>query len=557
MRRSLLLSLLIIVGACSELPKSDDPEILEGLPDMHSIADSLNRINAQSIKWSVDFKTDSILYAAQKKIDWKREFQAFLKDNVNRLRFKDAYHISDSVSGNTRFVSFKAQTNKQEVKSVEMRIQGGKLAFYKILKERNNLFSISRHTFLFDQAHYQLEIEQSIRGVFENKQFVYGNIMPAGGVWRGVLMMNNEKLPVSFSLNEDEMILKNGAERIIFEKPSSLNDSSVYHSAYFKSHFVFDVVDSTKIKGHWINEKHDETRIMGFEAIKDVAYRFKAHTLPNQNLSGEHGIFFYNEDDKIADSALMVLDQIHHLVHGSILTSTGDYRYLEGVIRNDSLLLSTMDGTHGYLFKGGIESDMIKGWFYAGQSWSQKWKANLNKPVKLTDPEQMTQIKEGERFSFSFPDKNGKIWSLDDPYFQGKVTLVSIMGTWCSNCLDETRFLKEIAESFPEEKIAIVALDFELVSDSAKAISNINRYVSNLDLNFPVLLAALNTSKEKATNALPSLNAIYSYPTLIILDQNHDAVRIHTGFSGPATGFNYYEVFKTRYYELVDSLITN
>jgi hypothetical protein len=40
-----------------------------------------------------------------------------------------------------------------------------------------------------------------------------------------------------------------------------------------------------------------------------------------------------------------------------MITPNSDYRYLEGIVRGDSMFLSTFDGAHSYLFTAKIETD--------------------------------------------------------------------------------------------------------------------------------------------------------------------------------------------------------
>jgi hypothetical protein len=63
-----------------------------------------------------------------------------------------------------------------------------------------------------------------------------------------------------------------------------------------------------------------------------------------------------------------------------------------------------------------------------------------------------------------------------------------------------------------------------------------------------------SNNKEKASEALPMLNGVVAFPTLIFLNHANKVVAIHTGFSGPATSG--YNEFKQKFDELVN-LITS
>jgi thiol-disulfide isomerase/thioredoxin len=63
----------------------------------------------------------------------------------------------------------------------------------------------------------------------------------------------------------------------------------------------------------------------------------------------------------------------------------------------------------------------------------------------LPDAEKLTYLKEGyDRITFSFPIVTGKKVSLTDDKYRGKVVILQLFGTWCPNCMDETKFLKAL-----------------------------------------------------------------------------------------------------------------
>jgi thiol-disulfide isomerase/thioredoxin len=525
---------------------------LPGLPSMSSIADSLNAAGAMSLKWSIQ-DSQKVVNAAADSVDWRKEFQAFLKDDVNKLRFKDAYTISDETDGNVRTVRFDARTNKQEIRSVHYTFSDGKLKHYQITKHRDNLLSSSWQSFTFSENSYTLEVDQRIPKLFNNRQYVHGSILPKGTVWRINFDLGDDQMPILMIEQDDRLLIKNGEELLSFQNVAGTNQ---YRSDYFNAYFEWDNLNDSIRTGKWINAKYDQERVIAVSARADQPTRFfveESIDTAQTNLSGDHRMVFYNDSGEPSDTALLSLRQTRHLLEGSVLTPTGDYRYLVGVIRNDSLLLSSMDGTHCYYFKAAIEGNKLNGVFKAGTKWRQQWEAELGATYELPDAEQLTSIRSNERLSFRLADLDGRFVSLDDKRFQQKPVLISIMGTWCSNCLDETLFLNEVKENYGSS-VEIVALDFELVSDSAKAIENIKRYKENLDIQYPILLAGLKTTKQKVLETLPALSAMVSYPTLIVVDRNHDVVRIHTGFSGPATGDRYYERFRSEYINLIDSV---
>ena len=125
-----------------------------------------------------------------------------------------------------------------------------------------------------------------------------------------------------------------------------------------------------------------------------------------------------------------------------LLTPTGDYRYLEGIVTGDSLLFSTFDGAHAYTFSAKIltTDSIAAGFFGSGINGKETWIAEKNSSARLPEGD-ATELKEGfSRLDFSFPDIDGNKVSINDESFKNKVVIIQVMGSWCPNCLDETKF---------------------------------------------------------------------------------------------------------------------
>ena len=74
-----------------------------------------------------------------------------------------------------------------------------------------------------------------------------------------------------------------------------------------------------------------------------------------------------------------------------------------------------------------------------------------------------------------------------------------------------------------------------------------------LNANYDFVIAGFSTTRS-ASNSLPMLNKVISFPTSIIIDKKGKVRRIHTGFSGPATGV-YYEEFVDDFNQFINKLI--
>jgi thiol-disulfide isomerase/thioredoxin len=135
------------------------------------------------------------------------------------------------------------------------------------------------------------------------------------------------------------------------------------------------------------------------------------------------------------------------------------------------------------------------------------------------------------------------------------VVIVQIFGTWCPNCLDESRYYSDYYKKNKNKGVEFVALAFEYVKTKEKAFEHIHKFKKDIGIDYPILLAQIGTTnKKKAQEKLPMLNHVLSYPTSIFIDKKGDVRKIHTGFNGPATGQKYID-FTIEFESFVDELL--
>ncbi|MFL1895667.1 peroxiredoxin family protein [Aquimarina sp. 2-A2] len=375
------------------------------------------------------------------------------------------------------------------------------------------------------------------------------------GAWRATLTMkDNKKAPFLFEVFDDQTLEIFNAEESIEVHEISITDSLIkiklpVFEGYIKAKFI----DSTHIKGDFIIESLN--RKVPFEAQYGVQDRFAIKTEPKHQITGSWETVFSpnTEDSYIAKG---IFKQNGNVVTGTFRTTTGDYRYLEGVLNGDQLELSTFDGAHAFLFTAQVTDSTMQGIFYSGQHWKEPFSAKLNPDFELPSEDSLTTItEEGKSFTFEFPDTEGTMVSNADPQFQDKVLVIQVLGTWCPNCVDETKYYKQFYESNKDKDLAFVGLAFEYAKTEEKAIKSIQRFKKSLDVPYPILLAQFGTSsKQKAQEKLPMLNHVLSYPTTIVLDKEGNVQKIHTGFNGPATGQKYID-FKNEFERFMKTLL--
>ena len=384
-------------------------------------------------------------------------------------------------------------------------------------------------------------------------------VAPLAGTWRGELaVMDGQMLPFNFRLvqsgpEEYGLEISNAEELISVDEVTIKGDSIIIKTPVFEG-YIAGTFTQDRIEGKFIKESQE--RVVPFKAIYGQTERFEAKNEPIADVSGIwETVFEAGTDDAYLGKG--VFTQNGKKVTGTFQTTTGDYRYLEGIVDGDSLKLSTFDGAHAFLFTAKIDEGVMMGNFYSGNHSKETFVGNRNMDYELPSPDSLTFLKEGfDSFSFRFPNADGNVVSIDDAQFKGKVMVVQLMGTWCPNCLDETKFLVDYMKRNANDELAIVALAFEYAKTEAGAFKSIARLANRIGVTYPILLAQYGSSdKEEAQQKLPMLNHVLSYPTTIFLDKKGKVRKIHTGFNGPATGEKY-ELFKQEFDVEVKQLLS-
>lgn len=385
------------------------------------------------------------------------------------------------------------------------------------------------------------------------------------GIWHLEFQLNETTvLPVSFLLEKKQkklrLFIQNADESIELKEIIYKNDSLIITFPTFDSQLKAKIIAKDNIVGSWCNYTKGPNYTIPFIATSGQQSRFPAQT-STLNVYGKWEVTF--DYDREPEKAIGLFDPLHPVccessscikneIKGTFLTETGDYRYLEGNISNDSLYLSTFDGSHAFLFRSKLVNDTLWGDFLSGTHYSAKWYAVRNDNAKLTDPDSLTYLINNKSIELSLPDLYGGTYQYPNSFAEGKVTLIQIMGTWCPNCLDESRYLREQKNKY-QENLEIVAVTFETQETLEEKIEKVKRYKENLELNYTFVIGG-KACKACAADLFPMLNSVISFPTLIFIDKKGNIRRIHTGFSGPSTGV-YYDKFVEKTNMFIDQLI--
>ena len=379
---------------------------------------------------------------------------------------------------------------------------------------------------------------------------------PSNGMWRGIIHTQEQELPFNFRIAKDDknqiqVSLINGEEKILIDEVRIEGDSIYIPMHIFDADLVA-YFDDQEMTGYW-RKNYAAGYVIPFTARHGETFRFIDQ--PSEikvNIQGRWEVYFENSSGK--KLAVGEFYQNGHNIKGTILRPSGDYRYLVGEIDGNQLFMSTFDGEHAYLFTATIDGDQIKGDYYSGKTRHDSWSATRNDDIELTNAHSLTYLKEGyETVDFSLPDLNGNLVSLQDPKFQNKVVIIQIFGTWCPNCMDETRFLSEWYLNNKDKGVEIVAIAFERKDDLNYARTRIDKLKKRFNVQYEFLFGG-KSDKTYTSKALPMLKGNVSFPTMIVIDRSNKVRDIHTGFSGPGTG-EYYTTFVEDFNSLMDEII--
>jgi thiol-disulfide isomerase/thioredoxin len=382
------------------------------------------------------------------------------------------------------------------------------------------------------------------------------------GTWRGTLKNSaGYELPFNFMVanvaGHQQLTVMNAGERLKVTDIKSKGDSVFIHMPLFDSEFKLKM-GAGNLKGFWIRHLGDHDSQMEFTAKPNTAYRFfKTDEKPAFNISGRWSATF-GDGTSGREKLVGEFKQTGSKLTGTFLSTSGDYRYLEGTVAGKKLYLSCFDGGHAYLFMGNIADSktITDGKEYAALSSQDKWSAIKDDNAKLPDAYSLTALKPGyKKVAFTFKDLNGHEVSLSDARFKNKVIIVQILGSWCPNCMDETNFfVSNYYKKYHSKGVEIIGLAYERTTDFAKSQRTLQQLKAHFKIPYTLLITGYTPAKGDPEKSLPMLADFKGFPSTIIIDKKGEVRKIHTGFSGPGTGEHYTE-FATEFDKLTDELL--
>jgi thiol-disulfide isomerase/thioredoxin len=274
-----------------------------------------------------------------------------------------------------------------------------------------------------------------------------------------------------------------------------------------------------------------------FTAQLGATWRFYPDALPdNADFAGRWDLAFTDGTGRRA-AGVALFDQSFEDVTGTILTPTGDQRFLAGEAHDEELRLSRFDGGAVVLYAAKLDArGRLVGETWSDRDGSQRFVATRNPDATIDAAALASRLRNPEApFTFAFRDLDGTTVSSSNPRFKDKVLLVTLAGSWCPNSHDEARLLVQLDRKYRSSGLEIVSLMFEQHAEFDRAVAAVQRFRTANGIDYPTLIAG-TADKTQAAAVLPQLDAVLAYPTAIFIDRTGHVREIHTGFAGPAAG---------------------
>lgn len=384
--------------------------------------------------------------------------------------------------------------------------------------------------------------------------FVQANPLKVGS-WMGNLnLQNTHELFFQFEVDPNQKItIKNGGEIVEMKDYQIENDSIKVYFTNFPNYLIFkvDPLNENKLSGYFVNPDRKKHSRIEFKAFFDddtpvIDIRYK-----HENFDGKWQVTF-NPNTEDQYPAIGKFEQVNNKITGTFLTETGDYRFLKGTVINNELWLTSFDGAHVFLFTAHLMNDTLRGEFLSGNHWKTDWIGVRNDDFTLKDPDSLTYMVKDD-FKFQFKNLNGQNYVYPNQQLKGKVVIVQILGTWCPNCLDETKFYNELYDQFHNDGLEIIGVAYESPENFEDQVERIQRYIDNKSVPYPILVGG-RASKTITSKDFDMLNKVSSFPTSIFINKDGEVVKIHTGFNGPGTG-EIYEEYKIETIQMINRLL--
>ena len=378
---------------------------------------------------------------------------------------------------------------------------------------------------------------------------------PTEGMWRGVIHYSNAEVPFLFDVAYEGNSKTPTITIINGDDEADIDRATVKGDSIHIPMFAFDTIIKAKftensMKGRWY--KNHSNRDYRFEATYD-APRYNSTGLKTPTQIENRWQMTFRPGTERAYPVLGIFEQSGHIITGTMLTETSDYRFFEGVIDGNTLKASSFDGTHAFAMEGTFENGTWKGKMIYSSGSSEDWKAVYDEHAEIRDPFGVISLGKTEhKPDFESLPAEGQP-AINTEKYDGKVLMIQLFGTWCPNSYDQTNYLVDWYKNHRKDDVEILAVSFEANYSVEYGEKRIAEYKQNMNIDYDVILGG-RLNKGVAASAFPFMDRIMAFPTLVIVDKKGYARYVHSFFTGPATG-EYYTRFDERLNQILDELL--
>lgn len=367
------------------------------------------------------------------------------------------------------------------------------------------------------------------------------------GQWRGIIEYEDEDVPFEFLVDDNlQVIIKNGDERIIIKDAVLEEDSILIPLKPFDA-WIKAKLGTHELLGYW--KKGYRKKGVPFRATYGAPRFKRSSNIRSKKFIGKWQVEL-SSPSRIPYPAVLVIEEKRAKIIGTFLTEVGDFRFFEGIINDDSIMMSSYDGAHAFLFKGVIHADSLNGELHMDNGYSEMAKGVKNDNASITEPFKL--IEPGHRPFFDILSAGDASVKIDEDDFFDKVIVLQLFGTWCPNSMDQTNFLSEWYENKPEG-VEVIAATFEPNFSTAYGNKRIAQYKKDMGLNYNITLGG-KLNKRQAALSLPYADEINAFPTLVLIDKDGFVRYEFSYFQGPATG-SYHQQFVDKFNTCIEELL--
>ena len=208
------------------------------------------------------------------------------------------------------------------------------------------------------------------------------------GSYRAALELPGGELPFGLDIAREEsgfvLTLVNGEERV---RVTEVTAAEGRLTATMPGH---DNTLSAEIRGKRLRGEVSllstggKRQVLPLRAEEGQLWRFFAQpATDNVDVAGRWEVQFTSDSGQ-QSAGVAEFTQAFERVTGTILTPTGDHRFLAGEVRGDELYLSRFDGASAFLYKGKIDADgRLVGEYWSGKTGHQEFRAERNPDAVL------------------------------------------------------------------------------------------------------------------------------------------------------------------------------